>query len=330
MTKKERAVAWLTGNESDRPTVINPVSNATTESCNALGINFQDVHLNADKMAALAAYGTEKLGFDSVMPYFSVLQEAAALGGEIDWGGPYEMPKQRKSPHIDPDDFIIPTNFFDQISIRTVLDAIKLLKNGLKEKTLIIGKAMGPWTLSFHLYGVENTLADTALGKEKLHKAVSKFTEITKTFGQAQFDAGADVITIADHITADLVGANVYKEFLMEAHREIIQYFGSERLIFHCCGNTVDRLPLFAEAGWNLFHFDSKNDIHEAIKAAGKMKLTGCVSNLNVLLNGTPKDVENQVQEILNAGIHIISPECAVPLKVKNENLAAIGNYNFS
>ena len=52
----------------------------------------------------------------------------------------------------------------------------------------LTGKAMGPWTLSFHLYGVENTLANTAPEKEKLHKAISKFTEITKTFGQAQFD----------------------------------------------------------------------------------------------------------------------------------------------
>jgi len=327
MNGKERALACLTGHESDRPAVINPTSIATFETCQALGICFQDTHLDADKMAAVAAFGATELGFDSVMPYFSVIQEAAALGCDINWGGPKEMPTQKKPPYLEPEEFILPDNFLDLLPIRTVLDSLTFLKREIGEETLIIGKAMGPWTLSYHLHGVEDTLSDTLLEEERLLDFINKFYEVTITFAQAQFDAGADVITIADHITADLTGPNVYEKFLMSAHRKIIQKLGSERLIFHCCGNTIDRLALFAEAGWNTFHFDSKNDIGEAISAAGKMKLTGCVNNVNVLLNGSPDDVGRQVRILLDHGIKMISPECAIPLAVKNENLSAIKKH---
>jgi len=324
MTGKERALACIAGTQSDHPAVICPVSVATTESCNVLGISFQDVHLNADKMAALAAFGAKELGFDSVMPYFSVIQEAAALGCEIHWGGPAAMPTQKNPPYEEPEDFILPDDFLERISISTVLDAIKLLKKDFDDKTLIIGKAMGPWTLSYHLHGVENTLYDTIVEKERLHDFIKRFTKVTKTFVQAQFDSGADVVTIADHITADLTGAHVYEEFLKEAHRDIIQCFGGERLIFHCCGNTVDRLALFADAGWTLFHIDSKNDIKEALKEIGEMKLTGYISNQSALVNGDPEIVAAEVKDILSNGIRLVSPECAVPLIVRNENLVAI------
>jgi len=324
MTGKERAIACIAGRESDYPAVINPTSIATYESCLALGINFQDTHTNADKMAALAAFGATKLGFDSVMPYFSVVQEAAALGCDVYWGGPAEMPTQKNPPYDEPESFIIPDDFLDRITTRTVIDAIKLLKKDLDDETLIIGKAMGPWTLSYHLHGVENTLYDSVVEKERLHEFIGKFTEVTKTFAKAQFEAGADVVTIADHITADLTGPHVYKEFLMKAHSEIIKSFGGERVILHCCGNTIDRMPLFADAGWIVFHFDSKNDINEALSAAGDMRLTGCISNVVALFDGNPDIVAAEVNTVLNHGIRLVSPECAIPLPVRNENLAAI------
>ncbi len=83
------------GEEADRPAVINPVSLATSESCRILGIPFNEVHLDADKMAALAAYGSEGIGFDCVMPYFSVVAEAAALSAKIGWGDNENMPWQK-------------------------------------------------------------------------------------------------------------------------------------------------------------------------------------------------------------------------------------------
>jgi [methyl-Co(III) methanol-specific corrinoid protein]:coenzyme M methyltransferase len=52
----------------------------------ASGISFPQAHVDASAMAELALAGQEIIGFDTVMPEYSVHQEAAALGCEVDWG----------------------------------------------------------------------------------------------------------------------------------------------------------------------------------------------------------------------------------------------------
>lgn len=324
MTSRERVLSCINNGDADRLPLINPVSVATAESCYNLNISFKDVHLDSEKMAALAAYSYEHLGFDSVMPYFSVCQEAAALGCEINWGTDIDMPTQRSSAYNDPGEFKLPSNFLDRLPIKTVIDAIKLMRKKYGNDVAIIGKVMGPWTLSYHLYGVENFLMDTIEEPERVHAFLDKFKEISKTFALAQLEAGADMITWADHATADLVSPKSYKEFLLPVHKQINLEFKDNINILHCCGNTLDRIPLFAETGFQIFHFDSKNDIKQSIEAAGKMMLTGCVNNPAVLLNGSQSDVRNQVIDIVSNGIKLISPECAIPLKVNNNNLLAI------
>ena len=143
MTGKERALACITGTETDRPSVISPTSIATAESCRMIGVNFNDVHLDSDKMAALAAVGYEKLGFDSVMPYFSVVQEAAALGCTINWGSTEDMPTQKNPPFAEPEQFTMPDDFLNRLPIRAVLEAIRILKNKAGKEALIIGKSHG-------------------------------------------------------------------------------------------------------------------------------------------------------------------------------------------
>jgi len=84
MTSRERVFACINGKDYARPPVISPTSVATLGSCSLAGISFNEVHLDADKMAALAGISYERLGFDTAAPYFSVVQEAAAFGCQID------------------------------------------------------------------------------------------------------------------------------------------------------------------------------------------------------------------------------------------------------
>jgi len=189
---------------------------------------------------------------------------------------------------------------------------------------------MGPWTLSYNLYGVEDFLTDIIAEPDRARAFLHAFKVISITFALAQIDAGADMITWADHATGDMVSAGTYEDFLFPVHRECVCELKAKMpkdvpLILHTCGNTLDRMPLFAKTGFDAFHFDSKNDLaksREAVKDG--ILLTGCVSNVDVLLNGNKDDVRKQVTEILNAGITLVSPECAVPCRVKNENLRAI------
>ncbi len=330
MTPKERVMAVFRGEEYDRIPVINPTSLATVECMEISGARFPEVHTDTEKMAALAATGHDVIGFDTVAPYFSVQQEAAALGCEVDWGAIDSMPAIKTNPIKEPDQFRLPEDFLDRKPIKTVLDAIKLLKKKYGDTVVVVGKVMGPWTLSYHLHGVQDFLIETLLEPEKVRGFLDVFKEVSLKFALAQFEAGVDMLTWADHATGDLISGKMYADFLLPVHRQITEILKKNMpkyipVVLHTCGNTLDRMHYFAETGFDAFHFDSKNDPRKALEImSDKMLLTGCVNNPKTLLNGTPEDVRQEVISIIEAGIRLISPECAIPLRVPNKNLVAI------
>jgi [methyl-Co(III) methanol-specific corrinoid protein]:coenzyme M methyltransferase len=325
MTARERFFAILEDKPADRPAVINPTSVATTEAINELGLDFAKVHTDPEATAALACYSYEKTGFDSITPYFSVVAEAAALGADMEWGDNRSFPNQRSRVFSEPEQIKIPEDFLDKPSTGSIIEAIKKIKAQHGDRALLIGKAMGPWTLSLHLFGLENTLIATIDEKEKLKAMLKEFLEFTKLFTTAQLESGADMITIADHATRNLISPRTYEEFVLPLHKELCRQFKG-KLILHCCGNTEDRVEYFAQAGFPLFHFESSNNVKTMLTLAREMALTGCINNPVTLYTGAAADVFREAEEILNSGIKLLSPECAIPLSVKNENLRSIVN----
>jgi [methyl-Co(III) methanol-specific corrinoid protein]:coenzyme M methyltransferase len=325
LTSKERFFALVTGRPADRPAVINPVSVVTTETINDLRLDFAKVHSDAEAMADLAAFGYDKLGFDSIAPYFSVVVECAAMRAEMNWGSNTNYPAALSTVFSEPEQVKVPPDYLDRPTTKNLIGAIKKLKTKYGGKALIIGKVMGPWTLSLRMYGMEETLIGTIEEREKLAGIMKGLLEFSKVFAAAQLEAGADIITIADHTTGNLVGPEVYRDFVLPLHQEINRIFPG-KTILHCCGKTEDRVHYFSRAGFLAYHFESANDIKKMISGANGMPLTGCVNNPVTLYTGTPADVYAETEKILLEGIHLVSPECVVPLSVKNENLKAIVN----
>lgn len=322
---KRRLLSGLFGGRrADRPPVGNPTSIATLELMEKTGVFFPQAHLDARQMAELAAAGHEVLGFDAVMPEFSVQQEAAALGCEMDWGSPSMMPDAKTHPVQRIEDLLIPGNLLEKPSMKVVLEALSLLRRQYGEEVAIIGKVMGPWTLSYHLAGTQNFLLWTMTDPGKVRRYLERLKEVTALFARAQFQAGADVVVLADHATGDLVSPRTYRDFLLPIHQELVQRIGGP-LILHVCGNCADRLRLFVEAGFDGYHFEWQVDAREAVRVVNReMSLVGNVNNATTLLRGTPEEVRAQARYAVEAGVDIVAPECAVPLQTPLANLRAI------
>jgi [methyl-Co(III) methanol-specific corrinoid protein]:coenzyme M methyltransferase len=285
---------------------------------------FPQAHLAGDKMAALAAAGHQVLGYDTVMPVFSVIQEAAALGCEADWGGPTMMPGVRSHPFVDRDDLHIPVGWMQSDSIQVVFEALCILRNKLGDRALIVGKVMGPWSLSYHLMGVEEFLISTISNPEMANRSLEVLKSVTIQFANAQVKAGADIICLADHATGGMVSPDMYRDMLLPLHQEIIAKVGCP-VVLHCCGDTTDRLNYFAETGIACYHFESQVGLDAALQAAaGKMTLMGNINNPSLLLNASPEAVKAECRKVIESGIHILSPECAVPLDTPIANLKVL------
>ncbi|MGA3116203.1 MAG: MtaA/CmuA family methyltransferase [Syntrophobacteraceae bacterium] len=317
--------ALYNGKKGARP----PAGNATSIVCHDLmdasGVSFPQAHVDANAMAELALAGHETIGFDTVMPEYSVHQEAAALGCEVDWGSRDQMPDSRNFPYADFSDVVVPENILEKPSMRVVLDAISILRRHVGGKAAIVGKVMGPWTLAYHMAGTQNLLLHVGLGeKDKINKMLRRLMPVTTAFARAQFQAGADIVVLADHATGNLVGPYHYKEYLLPIHQEMTATIEGP-LILHVCGNCTDRLELFADAGFDGYHFEWQVDAKAAVERIGhRMCLVGNVNNAQTLFQGSPEDVRKQARYAVEAGVSIIAPECAIPLSTPMDNLKAL------
>ncbi|MCL5027097.1 MAG: MtaA/CmuA family methyltransferase [Chloroflexi bacterium] len=324
MTPRQRFMAALHNRAVDRVPVASPTSVATVELMDATGAFFPAVHTDGETMARLAAGGHDILGFDTVAPIFSIAQEAAALGCGMDWGRKDWMPINTTSPFAEPEDVRIPGDYLEKPSIRACLDAIGILRHRYGDRVAVIGKVMGPWTLSYHARGVQEFLMDTVLDPDKARRFLEVLMPASLLFARAQIEAGADAIVIADHCTGDMVRAQNYRDFLLPLHKVMNREL-SFPTILHCCGKALDRMEYFAQAGFTSYHFESKNDPRESMAIVnGRMTLMGNINNPSTLLKGSPADVEREARAAIDAGVQVLAPECAVPLITPNRNLQAI------
>ena len=326
MTSRARVLAALARKPVDRTPVCNPTSVATVDLMDLANAPFPIANRDADAMSRLAATSVEALGFDSVMPVCSVVQESSALGCPIAWGEKAHWPTVRMAEPFwqGPGDVRIPAGFLAHPDTACVLVSIRELKRRFGEDAAVIGKTMGPWSLAYHCFGVEPFLLMTVDEPGRAKACLDLLKEVTVAFGLAQINAGADALTLPDHATGDLVSASYYRTFLRDLHTELVERL-SVPLIMHICGHTLDRIPDIARTGVSAFHFESKNSPAEAVALAGdRMALAGNINNPETLFTGTPESVAGEVREALDAGVGLIAPECAIPLQTPLANLKAI------
>ena len=326
MSSRERVLNALSGKPVDRTPIANPTNIATVDFMDMVDAPFPEANQDPELNARLAATGFTELGFDSITPYFSIIQESSALGCDMQWEQKDNWPTVRMTNPIwkGPDDVRIPSGFLEHRDTLAITRSIDLLKKEYGDQAAIIGKTMGPWTLAYHVFGVEPFLLMTIDDPKMTMECMHKLKEISVLFGQAQIDAGADALTFPDHATGDLVSGEYYRKFLLEIHQEMVDRLDVP-LILHICGNTLDRMDYIAQNNMAMFHFDSQNDPAAAKNIVGdRIGLVGNINNPVTLYSKGPEEVRSEVYRCLEAGIDMIAPECAIPLATKPENLKEI------
>lgn len=327
MTSRERVLAALRGDPVDRTPVVNPTSVATVELMDLVDAPFPAANREPELMARLAACGHTVLGFDSVMPVFSIIQDSSALGCKIQWEQKDNWPTVKMTEPIydSPEDIDYDVDaVLEHPDTQCVIEAIKILRRDLGDEVAIIGKTMGPWSLAYHTFGVEPFLLMSLDDPGKTKEVLRRLKRLTIDFGVMQVEAGADAVTLPDHATGDLVSGEYYHRYLEELHQEFAEAIRAP-IILHICGRTVDRMPYIANTGMAAFHYDSKNDPAESMEAVGgRIRLVGNVNNPETLFARGPEEIRAEVFKNLEAGVQMVGPECACPLQTPLENLRAI------
>jgi len=120
------------------------------------------------------------------------------------------------------------------IDLGYVMDAVRLIKQELKDRVPLIGFAGSPWTLA--TYMIEGgSSRDYALSKSMLYgepgllrHLLDKLTIAVRDYLNAQIDAGVDVVMIFDSWAGVLTPA-AYREFSLASVRAIVDGLVRER-----------------------------------------------------------------------------------------------------
>ena len=132
LTSRERIIGSLSGSTIDRPPCFSGMGSVSIHALT--GIEWREVHKDAEKMANLARSSQNECGIESVVVPFDLNVEAQALGGEVKF---YEYREDEALLYpIIPKKFVkkvedieAPEKLGDRGRIPIVVEAIKKLKD---------------------------------------------------------------------------------------------------------------------------------------------------------------------------------------------------------
>ena len=94
--------------------------------------------------------------------------------------------------------------------------------------------------------------------------------------------------------------------------------------ILHICGDTNLIVDQMADCGADAVSIDQKNDLRETRRKVGEDEiLLGNLDPYNVLVAGSPEDIEAAQKDILDSGVNAVWPGCDIWPDVPKENMLA-------
>lgn len=322
-TSRERFLLTLHRQPTDRAPVAHVSALTTVALQQATDCWMPEVHRNPAKLAKLCGANHSILGFDAVTFNINYFGEPAALGCEMDWGGPARLPTYTSSPWQRVEDAVIPDNLLEREPISTYLEATRLARAAYPDVG-VIAKVMGPISMVQAMHGLDRVMVELIEQPELISGYLEVAVEVLITCANAALAAGADAVAIGEGgAGGNMLSPRMYRDVLLGPHRRLSQGIQGPTVL-HMGGDITPRLDILREEGFTCFNFDwaIKPQVMKA-KAGGAFSLMGNINTTDLLM-GVPELIAEQVYANLDATIEIISPGGGISPNCPNENLRAM------
>jgi [methyl-Co(III) methanol-specific corrinoid protein]:coenzyme M methyltransferase len=329
MTPTERLKRVIEGRRADRPPCICPggmMNMITTDLMDSVNIHFPEAHADAAMMAGLAKAVYEKECFENVGVPFCMTAEAEALGAEVDMGTKIYEPRIVKYVIDSVADFR-KLNEIDLNHGRTkvVLDAIGKLKDETAGVP-VIGNITGPVSTATSLMEPMTFYKELRKKNKEAHAFMEFITKQLVSFGNAQIEAGADMLAISDPSgTGEILGPKFFEEFAVRYINKLLDGVARANIgtIVHICGNMRSVYREVNEVRGDVLSFDSIVAMKEARAALENRVLMGNVSTY-ALEFGDAEKVKALTRNCVKNGADIVSPACGLGMKSPLANVRAM------
>ncbi|NDY95552.1 uroporphyrinogen decarboxylase [Wenzhouxiangella limi] len=237
--------------------------------------SFLDLAGNPELACEVTLQPIERYGFDASILFSDILILPHAMGlglGFAPGEGPYfERPLTGPAdidalPMPDPLD---DTGF--------VMQAVRLIRDGLPDQTPLIGFAGSPWTVATYMIEGRSS-KDFARAKQLLlaepeaaHRLMNHLADATAAYLSAQVEAGADALMVFDS-WGGVLSPRLYREFSLASQQRIVDQVREKHpatpiiLFGKGCGQ---HLELLADTGCEGLGVDWTMDLSEARARVG-------------------------------------------------------------
>lgn len=339
MNAKERVLNQLAGKEVDRPACYSGMGNVTTAGLEQFGYKFAKVHRDARMMADTAASSYKLFGFECAVVPYDLCLEAEAMGCIMN---PYEEVDQLLYPTIkekiihsdeEIETFTIPDNVAALGRVPTVCESIRLLQNDIGSEVAIGTYVLGPFTLAGQIMDLNELFKLSFKSPNRVNNMLDRVADVTIAVGKALRAAGADYICIREMgATTDVLSPKVFRNVIFPHLKKVRDALADVPTVLHICGGTNKIMNILNEVGCNAISVETKNDLARSREDIGFAPLLfGNIDAYNVLVNGSPSDVENAVMAALEGSCDSIWPSCDIwptaPVANLKAMVEAVKNY---
>jgi [methyl-Co(III) methanol-specific corrinoid protein]:coenzyme M methyltransferase len=326
MNSRERILKTFEREPVDRVPVLCVNSTATLDQMEKQGSYWPEAHVKGEDMAQLALGAYTVLGFDAVRVPFCQTFEAEALGCKIKYRGREDIPNiDHPNPYVLDDTPTYPDDFLQRGRIPELIKAVKILKEKVGDKAIVMGGIIGPFTIAASLLGNVPILKATMKAPEKIIPFLEVGERAGTTLALALVEAGADMIAIEDMgASPALISPDTYKRFEIHYQKKQAEQIPVPAIL-HICGNVDKIIGYMGESGVTSISLEPKaSTLLARDKLGNKMVLIGGIDTTTTLFLKDVETVKRGCRESLEEGIDILAPGCAIAPGTPTENLRAM------
>ncbi|MGB9299359.1 MAG: MtaA/CmuA family methyltransferase [Anaerolineae bacterium] len=327
---RKRVLATLRGEQVHPKAVFSGMGNLTVHGLADFGWRFPEIHLEGHKMAAMAASTYKLFGLESVVVPFDMGVEAEALGCGINY---YEDADQILYPtvsakvadRVDEWDLQLPDRPLEKGRIPVVVDAIKELKETVGDEVAVGAWVLGPYTLAGQLFELDDLFKKSFKKPDAVHKVLDVLEDFLIDLASLYRKAGADYMTVREMGGGgDILSPRMFGSLIQPHLQKIFAALDSPKIL-HICGDTNLIIEQMADCGADAVSVDQKNNLRETRRKLGDdVILLGNLDPYNVLVAGTPEQIEETVKDIIDSNVNAVWPGCDIWPDVPKENMKTL------
>ena len=330
LNSKERVMRFFGKEEIDRVPVFSGMGNVTVHGLEKYGWNFAEIHVDARKMADMAASTFQLFGLECAVLPFDMGVEAEALGAGVNFyphhtDVVYPTITEKVAEKVKDLDLQIPPDLANAGRIPLVTEAIGYLKEEIGNDVAIGSWVLGPYTLAGQLVDIGDLAKAAFKDKETVQNILSTLADVLIEISKIYRAAGADYITVREMgATADILSPRMFKALIRPHLEQVFAGMDSPKIL-HICGDTDSIVDQMALCGADAISVEQKNNVAESREKVGPdMPILGNIDPYGVVVQGKPEDIHNAVKEAIANGVDALWPGCDLWPVVPKENLEAL------